>query len=246
MAKILIINGSQRKKNTFTVLQKISELLGDHDLEFINIKDYNVKPCAGCENCLRKGTCHIEDDASKVLEKMIEADGIIIGSPVYLRHISGYLKNIFDRACSWYHRSPIVGKPVFFVTTTQVTGSKASMRYLKDLSVQWGTIYAGHISRTLFTIDKPYLESDLSTFIKYLNKDNLIHYRPSIKQIIEFNTQKILAEEILPIDLSFWEEKAYIQKPYFFKCKINYVKRLIGFLYYKLLKRIISKNKNVM
>jgi len=245
MAKILIINGSQRKKTTYNLLNNLTEYLSEHEIEFINVGDYQVKPCVGCEHCLRKGTCPIKDDAKIVLDKMVEADGIIIGSPIYLRHIPGYLKNIFDRGCAWYHRSPLVGKPMFFVMTTQVTGRKNALKYLKDLSVQWGTIDTGTVSRTTFTLDKNPLKKDLIEFKKYLNKDNLKHYKPSFKRIIEFQTQKILAEEILPIDLVFWKEQGYINRPYFFQCKINLCKRTIGFIYYKFLKNIIAKNKRV-
>ena len=243
MAKILIINGSQRKKNTFNVLKRIEKEFSNDEVEFINVSDYNVKPCIGCEQCLRKGICHIQDDSTKILNMMIEADGIIIGTPIYLRQIPGNLKNIFDRGCEWYHRSPIVGKPVFFVTTTQVTGTKSAMIYLRDLTVQWGIIYTGKINRTVFNLDKPLDLKNLIKFKKYLNKDNLKKYKPTLKQVFEFNTQKVLAEEILPIDQEYWEEKGYIDNPYFFKCKINPIKRILGFLYYKVLKNLISKNK---
>lgn len=245
MAKILIINSSQRKQNTYSLLKRIKDEFQNHEVEFINVSDYDVKPCIGCENCLRKGVCNIEDDSKKILAKMIEADGIIIGTPIYLRQIPGNLKNIFDRGCEWYHRSPIVGTPMFFVTTTQVTGTKSAMNYLRDLSVQWGVIYTGKINRTLFNIDKPIDPKDLKMFKKHLKKDSLKQYKPSYKQIFEFNTQKVLAVEILPIDQEYWEKKGYIGSPYFFKCKINPIKRLSGYLYYKFLTNLISKNKKV-
>ncbi len=243
MAKILIINGSQRKRNTFNLLKKIEKEFSNDEVKFVNVSDYNVKPCTGCEQCLRKGMCHIQDDAIKILDMMIEADGIIIGTPIYLRQIPGNLKNIFDRGCEWYHRSPIVGKPIFFATTTQVTGTKSAMTYLIDLTVQWGIIYTGKINRTVFNLDKPLEKNSFRKFKKYLNKDNLLKYRPTLKKIFEFNTQKVLAEEVLPIDLEYWNEKGYIGSPYFFKCKINPISRLLGYLYYKFLKNIISKNK---
>jgi multimeric flavodoxin WrbA len=245
MAKILIINGSQRKKNTYGLLKRIEKEFSNDTIEFINVSEYDVKPCIGCEGCLRKGICHIQDDATKILDKMVEADGIIIGAPVYLRQIPGNLKNIFDRGCAWYHRSPIIGKPIFFVTTTQVTGTKSLMRYFKDLTVQWGAIYAGSINKTLFNLEKPYKTKKLSKFKKYSNKANIKKYRPSMKQIFEFHTQKVLASEILSLDKIYWEEKGYMDKPYFYTCKINIVTRLLGYLYYKFLKNIISKNKTV-
>ena len=236
--KILIINGSQRQKNTYNLLKRIEGKLSDFDTEFINIKDYKIDPCIGCENCLRKGTCHIKDEAKIILDKMIEADGIIIGTPIYLRHIPGELKMLFDRGCSWYHRSPLVGKPMMFAITTQVTGTKNALAYLKDLTVQWGAIYSGNISRTVFNTEDPIKQDEFKTFYKYLNNDNLKKYRPSYKQIFEFNTQKVLAEEILPIDLEFWTENGYINKPYFFKSKIGLIKRFSGFLFYKFLRNV--------
>ena len=241
--KILIINGSYRKKNTYGLLKRIEPLLGDNEIDFINIKDYDIKPCTGCENCMRKGTCPIKDDAKTLLDKMETADGIIIGSPVHLRQLSGALKVIIDRACSWYHRSPIVGTPIFFVTTTQVTGSKNTLKYLKDLSIQWGTIYSGSVCRTLFNIDKSFKDNEFKLFLRYLNIDNRNQYKPSMKQVMEFNTQKVLAEEILPLDKVYWEEKGYLKKPYFYDCRINIFKRALGFVYYKFLSNIISKNK---
>jgi len=243
MANILMINGSQRKRNTYKLLQRIAEQFKEHEVEIIHLNDYDVKPCVGCENCLRKGTCHITDDASSILNKMIDADGIIIGAPIHLRQIPGYLKNIFDRGCAWYHRSPLVGKPILFATTTQVTGTKAAIKYLQDLSVQWGTVDSGNISRTTFNMEKPIQEKKLLKFKLYLDETNLKKYRPSFKQLFEFSTQKVLAEEILPIDLEFWQEHGYIKSPYFFPCRINFVKRFSGFLYYKFLQFIISKNK---
>ncbi|WP_422484779.1 flavodoxin family protein [Gudongella sp. DL1XJH-153] len=243
MKKILIINGSIRKKATFSLLKSIESLLGDYEVTFLNIKDFDIKPCIGCENCMREGTCNIKDEANIVLTKISDSDGVIIGSPVYLRQISGYLKVLIDRGCVWYHRSPLVGKPVFFVTATQVTGSSAAVRYLNDLSVQWGTINAGHISRNMFNLEKSIESSSLDNFKYYLEDENKRNYKPTIKQIIEFNTQKVLGVNILPLDMEYWEEKGYVGKPYFYDCKINVFKRLIGGAYYKMLTYFIVKNK---
>ncbi|MCR3955527.1 MAG: NAD(P)H-dependent oxidoreductase [Gudongella sp.] len=244
MKKVLIINGSIRKQSTFGLLKVVESLLEGYDVDFINIKDYDIKPCIGCDSCIRKGNCYIDDDVEEILGKMNDADGIIIGSPVYLRHISGYLKVLIDRGCVWYHRSPLVGKPVFFITSTQVTGSKAAIRYLSDLSVQWGTINTGHISRNMFNLDNEVEERALDKFKYYLEEGNRKEYRPSFKQIIEFNTQKVLGVNIIPLDMQYWEEKGYADKPYFYDCRINVFKRLTGAAYYKLLTHFIVKNKS--
>ena len=243
MKKILIINSSIRKKSTYSLLKKVESFFTDHEVDFVSIKDFDIKPCVGCENCLRRGKCNIRDDADSLLNKMVEADGIIIGTPVYLRQISGYLKVLIDRGCAWYHRSPLVGKPIFFVTTTQATGSKQAGLYLKDISMQWGTIDSGLLSRTMFNLDKEVNQNSLTKFRFYLDDDNKRTYRPKLKQIIEFSTQKVLAVHILPLDLSYWTEKGYIDKAYYFDCRINIFKRITGYLYFRMLSYFIAKNK---
>lgn len=244
MKDILIINSSVRKKATYTLLKTIANLLGDYNVEFLNIRDYDIKPCVGCENCLLNGHCNIDDQANIILQKIRQADGIIIGTPVYLRQISGYLKILIDRGCAWYHRSPLVGKPILFATTTKASGTKEAIRYLKDLSVQWGTIDTGYVSRTMFNMENKLEEKSLNLFKYYLDDSNRLKYRPTIKQIIEFNTQKVLAVSILPLDLQYWTKKGYVEKPYYYACRINIFKRIIGRAYYQMLSYFINKNKS--
>lgn len=243
MKKIVIVNSSIRKKTTYNLLKKIQGLLSEYEVEFLDIKDFEIKPCTGCENCLRKGQCLIKDEASVILDKISNADGIIIGTPVYLRQISGYLKLLVDRGCAWYHRSPLVGKPILFVTTTQATGSKQANNYLEDLSIQWGTIDTGHISRNLFNEDNELDEVYVKQFKYYLKDSSQAKYKPTYKQIIEFSTQKVLAVNVLPLDLSYWTQKGYIDKPYYYPCRISIIKRIIGWSYYKMLSYFIGKNK---
>lgn len=244
MKNVLIINGSLRKKSTYSLLKRIELLFNDFNVDFINLKDYNIKPCVGCEHCIRQGSCLIQDEGAILLAKISAADGIIIGSPVYLRQISGYLKVLFDRACAWYHRSPLVGKPIFFVTTTQVTGSKATLKYLNDLSIQWGTINTGHISRNTFNSKQDIDIKSLKKFNYYMDPNNKKKYKPTLKQLFEFSTQKVLAVNILPLDKEYWSKKGYLDKPYFYNCQINIVKRFISLAYFKLLTYFIAKNKN--
>ena len=244
MQKILILNGSIRKKSTYFLLKKIQKEFDNYSVEFININDYNIKPCIGCEKCILNGTCNLKDDTKIILDKMVESDGIIIGTPVYLRHLSGLVKVLLDRGCSWYHRSPLVGKPIIFASTTQVTGSKETMKYLMDLSLQWGTINVGNISRTMFNLDKDLETKIINRFKFYLPDSSKLNYKPSLKQIIEFNTQKVLAVNIIPLDKKYWENKGIINSPYFYSCKINFLKKLFGLLYYKMLSYFIKKIKS--
>lgn len=105
MIKILGINGSARKgKNTAKMLLLAldeAKKLGC-ETELLELIDYNILPCTACNHCLREHKCsqHEKDDMHKLAEKLLEADGIIIGSPVYLDNVTGQLKIFMDR-CRW-------------------------------------------------------------------------------------------------------------------------------------------------
>ena len=66
-------------------------------IELLRVADLEISPCNGCEYCHESGECNIEDDMQIVYEKMINADGIILGSPVYFWSVSSQAKIIMDR-----------------------------------------------------------------------------------------------------------------------------------------------------
>jgi putative sterol carrier protein/putative NADPH-quinone reductase len=103
--KILIFNGSPRRKNGFTYfyLKYLIEGIKKSgvDVEVINIydKNLNIEPCRGCFNCWTKtnGNCVIHDDANKLIEKWNKAYLTIYAFPLYVDSIPGKLKSLLDR-----------------------------------------------------------------------------------------------------------------------------------------------------
>ena len=67
------------------------------DIELLRISDMNIAPCDGCEACHQTGKCRIKDDMQKLYKKILAADGIILGSPVYFWSVSGQAKTFMDR-----------------------------------------------------------------------------------------------------------------------------------------------------
>ncbi|HHW42362.1 MAG TPA: flavodoxin family protein [Desulfotomaculum sp.] len=104
--KILAINGSHRKgKNTAAMLQAVLEeaARAGAETELVELTDYQIKPCQACNRCLGKTECSIkDDDMAKLGEKMLAADGIVLGSPVYWANVTGLMKNFIDRT-RWMH-----------------------------------------------------------------------------------------------------------------------------------------------
>lgn len=107
--KIYGINGSPRKNmNTATLLDKALEgakaAFPDKDVETERIDLYTLSytGCRSCFACKRKGgksygKCAIKDDLQPVLEKLAKADGVIFGSPIYYRTITGQLHSFYER-----------------------------------------------------------------------------------------------------------------------------------------------------
>ena len=98
--KILAINGSHRVgENTSKLLQMALDeaaALGA-EIEMVDLAELDIEFCAGCNKCLFKPMCSISDDMDELKQKMLEADGIILGSPDYFSNVTARMKNFIDR-----------------------------------------------------------------------------------------------------------------------------------------------------
>ena len=106
MTKALFINGSPRKQwNTALLLQKAMEGAKDAgaEVEMVNLYDRNLnyKGCMSCFACKvkggRKGVCLFKDDLQSIMEKAVEADVLVCGSPVYCGYPSANLRAFMER-----------------------------------------------------------------------------------------------------------------------------------------------------
>lgn len=100
--KVVAFNGSPRKEgNTEQCLRIVEKELnaGGIELEIIQV-GAKAKPCTACSKCLETGSGHCvqKDEVNDWIDKMVEADGIILASPVYYGGIAGGMKCFLDRA----------------------------------------------------------------------------------------------------------------------------------------------------
>lgn len=102
--KVVAINGSPHKKgNTYHALMGVGKELMENDIDFeiIHIGNKAVRGCMACGGCSRNKDekCVITTDSlNEWVQKMKDADGIILGSPVYYAGIPGTMKSFLDRA----------------------------------------------------------------------------------------------------------------------------------------------------
>lgn len=103
--KAIFINGSPRKNwNTHHLLEKAAEgaRSSGAETELIHLYDYSYKGCRSCFACKVKGNttqglCVIQDDLKPVLQKILDADVLVIGSPVYHGSVTGEVHSFLER-----------------------------------------------------------------------------------------------------------------------------------------------------
>lgn len=101
--KVVAFNGSPRKSgNCELALNFIGEELRREaiDFEIVQVGNQSVHGCIACYNCLQTGSgyCVQKDKVNEWIDKMVEADGILLASPVYYGGIAGTMKCFLDRA----------------------------------------------------------------------------------------------------------------------------------------------------
>lgn len=100
--KVVAINGSPRKDgNNAQCLALMGEVFEAEGIGFeVLYPGTNVKPCLACYHCLNTGSVHCiqtNDMVNEIIDKCIEADAIVLSSPVYHGGISGNMKCVMDR-----------------------------------------------------------------------------------------------------------------------------------------------------
>lgn len=98
--KVLVINGSPHLNGcTDRALREVEAALTalGVEVERVNVGHQDVRGCIGCNTCHERGRCVFNDLVNETAPKFAEADGIVIGSPVYYAGANGQLLAFLDR-----------------------------------------------------------------------------------------------------------------------------------------------------
>ena len=117
--KVLILSGSPRHGGNSDIL--CDEFLrgaqeSGHHVEKIRVAEKNINPCIACYQCRKNnGRCVFQDDMSDILQKMIDADVLVLASPVYFYSIDAQLKALIDRTVArWLE---VKNKEFYYIAT---------------------------------------------------------------------------------------------------------------------------------
>ena len=262
---IVVFNGSPRMKDGYRITKKIHEqmnMLKKVDLEYINIKEFEVKECIGCMQCFERGEnlCPLKDDVLMIKEKLIKADGIIFISPVYACQITGTMKRVIDRMSFMFHRPELVGKPAINIVTTGGGGQNPTQKYLKLTACGWGCNLVGNLS----VVSPLYFENSEYFSPNYFNKIN-----KQIDKLTDEFYKSILSPKnpvptfydlfmfhglksktfISKADYDFWKEKGWLKGSYYYETRLNPLKWLFGvimdYMIGMTMKKVLKQNESM-
>ena len=118
--KVIAINGSPRKNwNTDTLLKNALDGAASAGAETEMVYLYDLEFC-GCKSCMacklkkepRPNRCVLRDDLTAVLDRVHEADAVILGSPIYFSEVTGEMRSFFERFLFQYLNYDDYSKPL--------------------------------------------------------------------------------------------------------------------------------------
>jgi multimeric flavodoxin WrbA len=113
--KILGICGSPRRGgNTVLLLKEALKgaVAAGAEVEEIFLRDKTISPCLEIYGCKKDGQCVIQDDFQEVAGKMIQADGLILASPIFFYTVSAHTKLLIDRCQSLWVKRYLLRRPI--------------------------------------------------------------------------------------------------------------------------------------
>lgn len=147
---VLAVNGSPHEAmgNTSRLVKMLQyNLIRDEfDVEEIFLNQRRITYCAGCGMCVEKGSCWIKDDYREVAEKALQADGIILASPVHVWNVTAQMKTFLDRSLGYGHRPPGSWKPGIAVGVSGGWGESWVSEYLATSLRIFGAFAVGRLT----------------------------------------------------------------------------------------------------
>ena len=127
--KVLLINGSPNEHGcTDFALREVARTLQEEQVQtrMLWIGKGPLRGCIACGGCKGKGRCVFNDDpVNEAIEQMRQADGLIVGSPVYYASANGSVVSLLDRM--FYATGGFPGKPAAAVVSARRAGTTASL-----------------------------------------------------------------------------------------------------------------------
>ena len=150
MMKIIGINGSPKREKSQTRRLVMGVLEGARqagaDITFVDICSLDIKYCTACGTCYAKGECVNDDDYPMLLAKLMDADGIVLGSPNYINAVTAQMKTMLDRMADVVHCQSFAGKYGCSVCTAGGNYADEVGDYMNMALLNFGATTVGRVA----------------------------------------------------------------------------------------------------
>jgi multimeric flavodoxin WrbA len=161
--KVLGIFGSPRKGGNTELL--LEELLKGAEkegasVERLYLSDFTIIPCKECHGCDNTGSCVILDDMEKIYPKLLEADVVILASPIFFYGVTAWAKALIDRSQALWARKYLLKDPSFgregkkrkgfFISVGATKGQKVFEGSILTVKYFFDVLNAKYVGQLLF------------------------------------------------------------------------------------------------
>lgn len=247
MKIISIISSCRKDGNTSRIVSLIEkQILSitrskniDIELEKVYLGEVELKNCRGCRLCFDKSEamCPLKDELLVVRDKILQADGLLVASPVYVEDVNGVMKNWIDRMAFISHRPAFAGKTAIVITTSGIGSSNHAFKTINTALNTWGIssvakgkFRTGALMKT-DEMDEKYYEKIKKISSKLVN--TVIHNEtpnPSLYSLVSFRVQQKYWQKHKNIkgafDFEYWKCKGWIKPDceFYLDHKANFIK----------------------
>jgi len=161
--KVLGLFGSPRRQgNTELLLEEALKgaAMEGAEVDRLYVSDFTITPCKECHGCDETGNCVILDDMQKIYPKLLEADVVILASPIFFYGVTAWAKALIDRSQALWARKyllkdPSLGKEGkkrkgFFISVGATKGQKVFEGSILTVKYFFDVLNAEYVGELLF------------------------------------------------------------------------------------------------
>lgn len=237
-SKIVVLISGRPKGNTYKIIKMIENEMNniaESSFEYISLNN-SCNFCNNCYQCFNKGEdlCPHKDFIQPIIEKIDNADGIILSSPLYSESITASLKNFLDHTSYLYHRPKFFNKKGLAITTVTGVMSQSSSKYLQKILERWGIFkpMRAHfplwdIQLDMKKISRKKIRQISKKFSKLLTKKEI--EKPSFMRLIWFNIwRQVIKADTTTFDYKYWQKSRWFTNSFYFENRVNLHKKIIS------------------
>jgi multimeric flavodoxin WrbA len=245
MKKVIAFVASARKKGTdFAVslfLNKL-EAYGDVETEILSLSDYRVETCRGCQVCFAEGEafCPLKDDRNLLLQKIINADGVVFATPNYAFQLAAPLKILLERLAYALHRPQFFGKTFTSIVVQGIYGGGEIVKYLDFVGsgIGFNTVKGSCITalQPMTEVEKQKIDAILTRQARRFHEQLTRHPfpSPSLFRLMAFRMSRTsISLELTESDCDYryYKEKGWFESAYYYPVHLRFGKKLVGKLF---------------